>query len=158
MNSIILYLIQLIILMTSGYFISIFLNRHVEYDETYLKKHLLKKNSKLNILFLGKKCNYIHPHTDIMSYIYLLFIVLTMVEILLTIIFISIGIEITDSNRIVFFAIYFYGPIIVISSALIAKEVEFKKCKKETKKMTADEKNIIRENCSKEWPGFFDIF
>ena len=122
-------------------------------DVTFYKAYLLQKNSPLNILYLGSKCNYRRPHIGICCQCFIALCGMFLASI------VSLALYYIY-NELNFFLLLNIGIMICTFFVVaffedhVRKLVE--KYRKEEEPMPEEEWLAIRKEIEEEWPGFWD--
>lgn len=124
----------------------------------FYHKHLIKKNSKLNLLFIGKTCNEEHPRLKPISIAFLVGFILFVFISIDTVISACLG-KIYEKGVMYYINLSF--AIVLISEligTLIFCEISYRKAEKEMEKMRLEDENIMKKEIQQEWPDFFKAY
>ena len=121
----------------------------------FYRKHLIKKSSKLNLLFLGKTCNEEYPRLKPIATAFLVGLILFISVAIITIISAVSG-KIFEKDVLFFVNLSLTIALICeLIGTLIYCEISNYKSEKEFDKMSVEEIAIVKEEIKKEWAEFF---
>ena len=144
-----------LIFMLIFYFKFVITSRFISTSFVFFYRNLIKRKSKLNILFINKKCNSEHPRLKSIAVAFLIGLFILLLIFINAIIAISLG-QINEKGLT-----YFAGLslmiilLIILIGSLIYCEISNRKSKKDFKNYSQDELNHMRIQIEKEWPNFF---
>ena len=144
-----------LIFMLIFYFKFVITSRFISTSFVFFYRNLIKRKSKLNILFINKKCNSEHPRLKPIAVSFLIGLFILLLIFINAIIAISLG-QINEKGLT-----YFAGLslmiilLIILIGSLIYCEISNRKSKKDFKNYSQDELNHMRIQIEKEWPNFF---
>ena len=122
-------------------------------DVTFYRMYLLPKNSPLNIIYLGSKCNYMKPHIGICCQCIIVLCGMFLASI------VSLALYYIY-NELNFFLLLNIG--ITICAFFVVAFFEdhigklVRKYRKEEEQMSKEEWLAIKKEIEEEWPGFWD--
>ena len=125
---------------------------HPRIDIIYLKKYLIKKKSKLNILYLGTECRYDKvPRLFLQSigFLFLLFNELIIVCLSLSYLFMRY------KDLLLLDQIFMTYSIAVSIVFLSYEEIQREKARKKIIDISSEEYEEFKKDIEEEWPGFF---
>lgn len=118
-------------------------------------KNLIKKKSKLNLLYINKKCNIDHPRLKPIAISFLLEIIIFILSLIIAIISVFLG-KINEKGIIYNFEIILmYLMSIVVCCSIIYCGILNKIAEKKFENYSQEELNEIRNKIENEWPNFF---
>lgn len=132
-------------------------SRWIETNFIYYSKHLLKKKSKLNIVYFRRECNMTHPHLKLFALLTLINFFLVIILLLISCIALLNGIYDKDNIFFTLSAIIVLSIFIGMVLCLIISQIQVRECEKQMELITQNEMNIIKNNIEKEWDNFFTI-
>ena len=144
-----------LIFMLIFYFKFVLTSRFISTSFVFFYRNLIKRKSKLNILFINKKCNSEHPRLKPIAVSFLIGLFILLLIFINAIIAISLG-RINEKGFT-----YFAGLslmiilLIILIGSLIYCEISNRKSEKDFKNYSQDELNDMRIQIEKEWPNFF---
>ena len=144
-----------LIFMLIFYFKFVITSRFISTSFVFFYRNLIKRKSKLNILFLNKKCNSEHPRLKPIAVSFLIGLFILLLIFINAIIAISLG-QINEKGFT-----YFAGLslmiilLIILIGSLIYCEISNRKSEKDFKNYSSDELNDMRIQIEEEWPNFF---
>ena len=144
-----------LIFMLIFYFKFVITSRFISTSFVFFYRNLIKRKSKLNILFINKKCNSEHPRLKPIAVSFLIGLFILLLIFINAIIAISLG-QINEKGLT-----YFAGLslmiilLIILIGSLIYCEISNRKSKKDFKNYSQDELNHMRIQIEKQWPNFF---
>jgi len=122
-------------------------------DVTFYRMYLLPKNSPLNIIYFGSKCNYMKPHIGICCQCFIVLCGMFLVSI------VSLALYYIY-NELNIFLLLNIGIMIctLFVSAFFEEHVRklVRKYRKEEEQMSKEEWLAIKKEIEEEWPGFWD--
>lgn len=144
-----------LILMLIFYFRFIASSRYISASYVFFYKNLIKRKSKLNLLYFNKKCNLEHPRLKPIAISFL--IGLFVLFLILINAIISIFLRQINEKRITYYIGFFLMIIlfIILIGSLIFCEISNRKCKKIFEKYSQDELNNMKRQIEEEWPDFY---
>ena len=144
-----------LIFMLIFYFKFVITSRFISTSFVFFYRNLIKRKSKLNILFINKKCNSEHPRLKPIAVSFLIGLFILLLIFINAIIAISLG-QINEKGLT-----YFAGLslmiilLIILIGSLIYCEISNRKSEKDFKNYSSDELNHMRIQIEEEWPNFF---
>ena len=144
-----------LIFMLIYYFKFVITSRFISTSYVFFYRNLIKRKSKLNILFINKKCNLEHPRLKPIAVSFLIGLFILLLIFINAIIAISLG-RINEKGFT-----YFAGLslmiilLIILIGSLIYCEISNRKSEKDFKNYSQDELNDMRIQIEEEWPNFF---
>ena len=144
-----------LIFMLIFYFKFVITSRFISTSYVFFYRNLIKRKSKLNILFINKKCNSEHPRLKSISVSFLIGLFILLLIFINAIIAIFLG-QINEKGFT-----YFAGLslmiilLIILIGSLIYCEISNKKSEKDFENYSQDELNDMRIRIEEEWPNFF---
>ena len=151
----IMALVFSLIFMLIFYFKFVITSRFISTSYVFFYRNLIKRKSKLNILFINKKCNLEHPRLKPIAGSFLIGLFILLLIFINAIIAISLG-QINEKG-ITYFAglsLMIILSIILIGS-LIYCEISNRKSEKDFEKYSQEELNNMKKQIEEEWPNFF---
>lgn len=148
----VIFMLMFIIIYYFKFMIS---SRFLDVNFLFYYKNLLKKKSKLNLLYLKKKCNIEHPHLKPISASFFLCIILFLLALINSILSLSVS-EMTSLNITKYIGVsLFILMLIIMIISLVFCEISSKNADKEFERYTQNELNTIKNEIESEWPDFF---
>ena len=144
-----------LIFMLIFYFKFVITSRFISTSFVFFYRNLIKRKSKLNILFLNKKCNSEHPRLKPIAVSFLIGLFILLLIFINAIIAISLG-QINEKGFT-----YFAGLslmiilLIILIGSLIYCEISNRKSEKDFEKYSQEELNNMKKQIEEEWPNFF---
>ena len=144
-----------LIFMLIFYFKFVLTSRFISTSFVFFYRNLIKRKSKLNILFINKKCNLEHPRLKPIAVSFLIGLFILLLIFINAIIAISLG-RINEKGFT-----YFAGLslmiilLIILIGSLICCEISKRKSEEDFENYSQDELNDMRIQIEKEWPNFF---
>ena len=151
----IIALVFSLIFMLIFYFKFVITSRFISTSYVFFYRNLIKRKSKLNILFINKKCNSEHPRLKPIAVSFLVGLFILLLIFINAIIAISLG-RINEKGFT-----YFAGLslmiilLIILIGSLIYCDVSNRKSEKDFENYSQDELNDMRIRIEEEWPNFF---
>ena len=144
-----------LILILFYYFKYTLTSRFISTSFVFFYRHLIKRKSKLNLLFINKKCNLEHPRLKPIAISFLIGLVLVIIIFINAIISISLG-QFNEKGITYYlsFSLVILLLVILVSS-LIYCEISNRKSEKDFENYSQDELNDMRIRIEEEWPNFF---
>lgn len=141
------------ILLLIYYFKFMVTSRFLDVNIIFFYKNLIKKKSKLNLLFIGKECNAEYPRLKPIAITFLLGVI---IEVLIVInmfvaIFLKQTKEITNYVGLVLMIIM----LIALIGSLLYCGISNIKLERKLDKTTQEELKMIRRKIETEWSNFF---
>ncbi|MGM9880299.1 MAG: hypothetical protein ACI318_03375 [Bacilli bacterium] len=144
-----------LIFMLIFYFKFVITSRFISTSYVFFYRNLIKRKSKLNILFINKKCNLEHPRLKPIAISFFIGLFILLLIFTNAIITISLG-QINEKGFT-----YFAGLslmiilLIILIGSLIYCEISNRRSEKDFEKYSQDELNDMRIRIEEEWPNFF---
>lgn len=144
-----------LIFMLIFYFKFVLTSRFISTSYVFFYRNLIKKKSKLNILFINKKCNLEHPRLKPIAISFFIGLFILLLIFTNAIITISLG-QINEKGFT-----YFAGLslmiilLIILIGSLIYCEISNRRSEKDFENYSQDELNDMRIRIEEEWPNFF---
>lgn len=144
-----------LIFMLIFYFKFVLTSRFISTSYVFFYRNLIKRKSKLNILFINKKCNLEHPRLKPIAISFFIGLFILLLIFTNAIITISLG-QINEKGFT-----YFAGLslmiilLIILIGSLIYCEISNRKSEKDFENYSQDELNDMRIRIEEEWPNFF---
>lgn len=151
----IIALVFSLIFMLIFYFKFVITSRFISTSYVFFYRNLIKRKSKLNILFINKKCNFEHPRLKSIAVSFLIGLFILLLIFINAIVAISLG-QINEKGFT-----YFAGLslmiilLIILIGSLIYCDVSNRKSEKDFENYSQDELNDMRIRIEEEWPNFF---
>lgn len=118
-------------------------------------KNLIKKKSKLNLLYINKKCNIDHPRLKPIAISFLLEIIIFILSLIIVIISAFLG-KMNEKGILSYFEFALVLLILIVAScSMIYCEISNKIAEKKFENYSQEELNEIRNKIENEWPNFF---
>ena len=118
-------------------------------------KNLIKKKSKLNLLYINKKCNIDHPRLKPISISFLLEIIIFILSLIIVIISAFLG-KMNEKGILSYFEFALVLLMLIVAScSMIYCEISNKIAEKKFENYSQEELNEIRNKIENEWPNFF---
>ena len=144
-----------LIFMLIFYFKFVITSRFISTSFVFFYRNLIKRKSKLNILFLNKKCNSEHPRLKPIAVSFLIGLFILLLIFINAIIAISLG-QINEKGFTYFAGLFMMITLLIILiGSLIYCEISNRKSEKDFKNYSPDELNHMRIQIEEEWPNFF---
>ena len=144
-----------LIFMLIFYFKFVLTSRFISTSFVFFYRNLIKRKSKLNILFINKRCNLEHPRLKPIAVSFLIGLFILLLIFINAIIAISLG-RINEKGFT-----YFAGLslmiilLIILIGSLIYCEISNRKSEKDFENYSQEELNYMRIRIEEEWPNFF---
>lgn len=144
-----------LIFMLLFYFKFTLTSRFISTSYVFFYRNLIKRKSKLNILFINKKCNLEHPRLKPIAVSFLIGLFILLLIFINAIISISLG-QINEKG-----ITYYIGLslmiilLIILIGSLICCEISNRKSEKDFEKYSQEELNNMKKQIEEEWPNFF---
>ena len=144
-----------LIFMLFFYFKFVITSRFISTSYVFFYRNLIKRKSKLNILFINKKCNLEHPRLKPIAISFLIGLFILLLIFINAIIAISLG-QINEKG-----ITYFIGLslmiilLIILIGSLIYCEISNRKSEKDFEKYSQEELNNMKKQIEEEWPDFY---
>lgn len=144
-----------LIFMLLFYFKFTLTSRFISTSYVFFYRNLIKRKSKINILFINKKCNLEHPRLKPIAVSFLIGLFILLLIFINAIIAISLG-QINEKG-----ITYYIGPslmiilLIILIGSLIYCEISNRKSEKDFEKYSQEELNNMKKQIEEEWPNFF---
>lgn len=118
-------------------------------------KNLIKKKSKLNLLYINKKCNIDHPRLKPIAISFLLEIIIFILSLIIVIISAFLG-KMNEKGILSYFEFALVLLMLIVAScSMIYCEISNKIAEKKFENYSQEELNEIRNKIENEWPNFF---
>lgn len=118
-------------------------------------KNLIKKKSKLNLLYINKKCNIDHPRLKPIAISFLLEIIIFILSLIIVIISAFLG-KMNEKGILSYFEFALVLLMLIVAScSMIYCEISNKIAEKKLENYSQEELNEIRNKIENEWPNFF---
>lgn len=144
-----------LIFMLIFYFKFAITSRFISTNYVFFYRNLIKRKSKLNILFINKKCNLEHPRLKPIAVSFFIGLFILLLIFINAIIAISLG-QINEKG-----ITYFVGLslmiilLIILIGSLIYCEISNRKSEKDFEKYSQEELNNMKKQIEEEWPDFY---
>ena len=144
-----------LILILFYYFKYTLTSRFISTSFVFFYRHLIKRKSKLNLLFINKKCNLEHPRLKPIAISFLIGLVLVIIIFINAIISISLG-QFNEKGITYYlsFSLVILLLVILVSS-LIYCEISNRKSEKDFENYSQEELSKMRKEIENEWPDFY---
>ena len=144
-----------LIFMLIFYFKFVITSRFISASYVFFYRNLIKRKSKLNILFINKKCDLEHPRLKSIAVSFLMGLFILLLIFINAIIAISLG-QINEKGFTYFAGLFLMITLLIILiGSLIYCEISNRKSKKDFENYSQDELNYMRIRIEEEWPNFF---
>lgn len=126
-------------------------SRFISASFIFFYKNLIKKKSKLNLLFFNKKCNIEHPRLKPIAMSFFIGLLIAIMSLMNIIFYFIFDNTITKYIGISLMILL----LITLISSLIYCEISNRKSEKDFENYSQEQLNKIQDEIEKEWPNFF---